>query len=256
MITVSGLTKVYGLGPSEAAAALAGGDPAQRRAAVAAAGGVLGADDVSFAVGAQEMLVVAGPSGSGKSTLLRLLTRLVEPTRGAVRIAGRDVGDLDDAALERLRARSVFRRSALFEHRTVRENAAYGLRSLGLPRHERLARADAALDRVGLAGRADARPSQLSGAERERAGLARSLAAEPEVLLLDEPFAELDPALRAELHGLLAGLRCTTVLSTRDAGEAMSLGARVLAMRDGQAAMVNATGSAATGFPTTVYGIR
>jgi glycine/betaine/L-proline transporter ATP-binding subunit len=247
MIDVSGLTKVYGLKAAEANKIL--GDDALdaegRRQKIAAAGGFLGADDVSFSVAQGEFFCVMGLSGSGKSTVLRMLNRLVEPTAGSVEVAGEKVRDLDDKALYRLRNRSigmVFQHFALFEHRTVRENAAYGLRVRGLPKHERLARADAALDQVGLGDRGDARPSQLSGGQRQRVGLARALAVEPEVLLMDEPFSALDPLIRREMQELLLSLqaeqRRTTVFVTHDLVEALRLGTRIMIMRDGKVVQI------------------
>ncbi|WP_051800000.1 ATP-binding cassette domain-containing protein [Catenuloplanes japonicus] len=243
MIEVAGLTKVYGLPDTTATALLDGPhrDPADRRAAVTAAGGFLGADDVGFSVAQGEVFAVMGLSGSGKSTVLRMLNRLIEPTAGTIHIGDHDVRTLSDAGLRELRNRRigmVFQHFALFEHRSVRENAAYGLRVRGVSKDERLTRADEALARVGLADRGDAAPSQLSGGQRQRVGLARALATEPDVLLMDEPFSALDPLIRREMQELLLSLqaeqRRTIVFVTHDLVEAMRIGSRIMIMRDGR----------------------
>ncbi|GAB7046660.1 ATP-binding cassette domain-containing protein [Catenuloplanes indicus] len=261
MIEVSNLTKVYGL-PADAATALLArpdDDPGTRRAAVSAAGGFLGADDVGFRVAEGEIFAVMGLSGSGKSTVLRMLNRLVEPTAGTIRVAGHDVRALDDAGLRRLRNHSigmVFQHFALFHHRSVRENAAYGLRVRGMPKAERLARADEALARVGLADRGDAAPAQLSGGQRQRVGLARALATEPDVLLMDEPFSALDPLIRREMQELLLSLqaerRRTIVFVTHDLVEALRLGTRIMIMRDGRV-IQSGTGAEILGDPADDY---
>ena len=242
MIEVEGLTKVYGLRDPAAGKLLAGlPRGADRHAAVSAAGGFLGADDVSFTARQGEIFAVMGLSGSGKSTVLRMLNRLVEPTAGSVSVGGRAVRGMDDAGLRELRNRTigmVFQHFALFEHRTVRENAAYGLRVRGIPKAEQLSRADAALAAVGLADRGDSRPAQLSGGQRQRVGLARALATEPDVLLMDEPFSALDPLIRREMQELLLALqaerRRTIVFVTHDLVEALRLGSRIMIMRDGR----------------------
>jgi glycine betaine/proline transport system ATP-binding protein len=243
MIEVNGLSKVYGMRDTAAAALLQTlpQDHATRRTAIAEQGGYLGADDVTFTVQRGEVFVVMGLSGSGKSTVLRMLNRLIEPTAGSVRIDGRQVRELDDSALRELRNRTigvVFQHFGLFDHRTVRENAAYGLRVRGLPKQEQLAVADRALSQVGLADRGDARPAQLSGGQRQRVGLARALATEPDVLLMDEPFSALDPLIRREMQELLLALqaeqRRTIVFVTHDLVEALRLGTRIVIMRDGR----------------------
>jgi glycine betaine/proline transport system ATP-binding protein len=245
MIEVSGLTKVYGLPDKAVTALLANSQAAARRDAVAKAGGFLGADDVSFKVCEGEMFCVMGLSGSGKSTVLRMLNRLVEPTAGTVRVAGQSVRELDDTSLCTLRNRSigmVFQHFALFEHRTLLQNAAYGLQVRGMEKAERLARAHAALEQVGLADRGDARPAQLSGGQRQRVGLARALATEPDVLLMDEPFSALDPLIRREMQQLLLTLqaerRRTVVFVTHDLVEALRLGTRIMIMRDGRVVQI------------------
>ncbi|MFG1922339.1 glycine betaine/L-proline ABC transporter ATP-binding protein [Cryptosporangium sp. NPDC048952] len=215
MITGSGLTKTYGT-----------------KNAV---------DDVSFDIEAGELFVLMGLSGSGKSTLLRMINRLVEPTSGTVTIDGVDVAGLNPAALRELRnqrVNMVFQHFALFPHRTVRQNAAYGLEVRGVPAKERLERADEALHRVGLGDRGDARTQELSGGQRQRVGLARALAGDPDVLLMDEPFSALDPLIRRDMQDLLLDLQSdrprTIVFVTHDLNEAMRIGSRIMVLKDGR----------------------
>jgi glycine betaine/proline transport system ATP-binding protein len=241
MIEVSGLGTVYGLPRPRVAALLAATPPGERSAAVAGAGGFLACHDVGFTVARGEVFVLMGLSGSGKSTVLRAINRLVEPATGQVRVAGRDVLAMPSAELRHLRNHTigmVFQHFALLPHRNVRDNVAYGLRVRGLPRTERLARADAALDQVGLADRGDARPGELSGGQRQRVGLARALATEPQVLLMDEPFSALDPLIRRQMGTLLLDLQArqqrTVVFVTHDLAEALRLGTRIMILRDGR----------------------
>ncbi|HKS47526.1 MAG TPA: betaine/proline/choline family ABC transporter ATP-binding protein [Amycolatopsis sp.] len=210
---------------------------------------VVAIDDVSFSVASGELFVIMGLSGSGKSTLLRMLNRLVEPTSGELRMDGRNVAALTDSELRDLRNRKVnmvFQHFALFPHRTVLENAAYGLHVRRVPAAQRLERANWALRTVGLADRADAFPGELSGGMRQRVGLARALATDAEILLMDEPFSALDPLIRREMQDLLLRLqhelRRTIVFVTHDLNEAMRLGDRIMVMRAGR---VVQTGTAA-----------
>ncbi|MER5214895.1 betaine/proline/choline family ABC transporter ATP-binding protein [Streptomyces sp. NPDC002838] len=235
MIEGSGLSKVYGLPERRGAALLGGG-----REAVTAAGGTLAVHDVAFTVGRGELFVVMGLSGSGKSTLLRMVNRLVEPTSGTLRIDGADVTGMDADELRELRNRRismVFQHFALFPHRSVRENAAYGLRIRGVTAKERLERADAALHQVGLGSHGDARPDALSGGMRQRVGLARALATDADILLMDEPFSALDPLIKRNMQDLLLELqaehRRTVVFVTHDLNEAMRIGSRIMVMKDG-----------------------
>jgi glycine betaine/proline transport system ATP-binding protein len=232
------LYKVYGLGERQAARALTADDPA---AAVAAAGGFLGASDVSFSVARGEMFVVMGLSGSGKSTVLRMINRLNEPTSGELLIDGEDITKVSDARLREIRNNDigmVFQHFSLFPHRSVRDNAAYGLKVRGVGKAERSERADAALARVGLGDRGDKLPHELSGGMRQRVGLARALAVDPPILLMDEPFSALDPLIRRDMQDLLLQLqaedRRTTVFVTHDLNEAMRIGDQVMVMREGQ----------------------
>jgi ABC-type polar amino acid transport system ATPase subunit len=203
MITARGLSKAYGLSPKKAAGLLRTDDP---RSAVRDGGGFLGADDVDLTVDRGELFVIMGLSGSGKSTVLRMINRLVEPTAGELVVDGQDVLTMDDDQLHDLRNKKismVFQHFALFPHRTVRENAAYGLQVRGTPPHRRLDRAEQALDRVGLGDRGDAYPHELSGGMKQRVGLARALATDADVLLMDEPFSALDPLIKRDMQELM-----------------------------------------------------
>jgi len=236
-IVARGLSKVYGLPQRQAAKALEAAEPAR---AVADAGGYLGAHDVSFTVERGEVFALMGLSGSGKSTVLRMINRLNEATVGTLEVEGEDITRVSDARLRELRNEKigmVFQHFSLFPHRTVRDNAAYGLKVRGVAKAERLERADAALDRVGLGNRGDKYPHELSGGMRQRVGLARALAVDPAILLMDEPFSALDPLIRRDMQDLLMELQAkdarTTVFVTHDLNEAMRIGDRIMVLRDG-----------------------
>ena len=240
VIEAKGLTKVYGMPRDKAVSALRHAQE-RRRHAIREAGGFLAVDDVGFSVSAGEIFVIMGLSGSGKSTVLRMLNRLVEPTSGSLRIDGADLAALPQDELRRLRNRKinmVFQHFALLPHRTVRENAAYGLKVRQTPVKERMERADWALRRVGLEQWADSYPHELSGGMKQRVGLARALATDAEILLMDEPFSALDPLIRRDMQELLLQLqsedRRTIVFVTHDLNEAMRIGDRIMVMRDGR----------------------
>src|SRR5690348_3052660 len=197
--------------------------------------------DVSFDVRKGEVFVVMGLSGSGKSTLVRCLTRLIEPTAGAIAIDGEDVRAMDKSRLRELRRRRasmVFQHFGLLPHRTVLDNVAYGLQVQGLGRAERRKRAAEFVEKVGLEGMEHRRPGQLSGGQRQRVGLARALAVDPEVLLFDEPFSALDPLIRRDMQEEVVRLHReegrTMVFITHDLSEALKLGDRIALMRDGK----------------------
>ncbi|MFI8515840.1 glycine betaine/L-proline ABC transporter ATP-binding protein [Streptomyces sp. NPDC085460] len=196
--------------------------------------------DVSFDVRRGEVFVVMGLSGSGKSTLVRCLTRLIEPTAGELAMDGENVLAMDRARLRELRrhrAAMVFQHFGLLPHRTVLDNVAYGLEIQGVAKDERRARAREVIAKVGLAGLEDRRPNQLSGGQQQRVGLARALAADPEVLLFDEPFSALDPLIRRDMQDEVVRLHReegrTMVFITHDLAEALKLGDRIALMRDG-----------------------
>ncbi|HET8601292.1 MAG TPA: glycine betaine/L-proline ABC transporter ATP-binding protein [Segeticoccus sp.] len=197
--------------------------------------------DASFSVNEGEIFVVMGLSGSGKSTLIRMVNGLLEPTSGSVEIHGQDITRMSSGQLRRVRREHVsmvFQHFALFPHRSVVNNAAYGLETQGMPRTERRKKATEALELVGLKGWEDSLPSQLSGGMQQRVGLARALAADTDILLMDEAFSALDPLIRREMQDQLVELQHrlhkTILFITHDLNEAMRLGDRIAMMRDGR----------------------
>ena len=208
-------------------------------------GCTIAVNDISFDVAAGEIFVVMGLSGSGKSTLVRCLNRLLTPDAGRVEIDGEDICAADDDRLRALRLEKitmVFQHFALLPHRTVAENAAYGLKMRGMTPAARREKAHQALEAVGLLPWADRLPSDLSGGMQQRVGLARALALDPEILLMDEPFGALDPLIRQdmqhELIELQARHRTTIIFITHDLNEALTLGDRVAVMKDGRFSQV------------------
>ncbi|MFF5504387.1 glycine betaine/L-proline ABC transporter ATP-binding protein [Streptomyces roseolus] len=197
--------------------------------------------DASFVVEPGQIFVVMGLSGSGKSTLLRMLNGLLEPTAGRVLYDGDDLTALSPRALREVRSRRVsmvFQHFALFPHRTVLENAGYGLEVQGVPRAEREKRAAEALELCGLAGWEKSWPDELSGGMQQRVGLARALATDADLLLMDESFSALDPLIRRDMQDQLLvlqkQLKKTIVFITHDLNEAMRLGDRIAVMRGGR----------------------
>ncbi|WP_083259809.1 quaternary amine ABC transporter ATP-binding protein [Cellulosimicrobium cellulans] len=197
--------------------------------------------DASFEVNKGEIFVVMGLSGSGKSTLIRMLNGLWKPTSGHVLLGGTDLAQADAKQMRALRRKHVsmvFQHFALLPHRTVLDNAAYPLEIQGVGKTERRDKARTALELVGLGGWEDSLPSQLSGGMRQRVGLARALAADTDVLLMDEAFSALDPLIRREMQEQLLELQQTLgktiVFITHDLNEAMHLGDRIAVMRDGR----------------------
>src|SRR5690606_13929514 len=161
--------------------------------------------------------VIMGLSGSGKSTLVRCLIRLVEPSSGQIFIDGQDITQLSDAELREVRRHKtamVFQHYGLLPHKTVLENAAYGLKTRGVPKEEREQAARAAIERVGLKGWEDYRPRALSGGMQQRVGLARALAHNPDLLLMDEPFSGLDPLIRKQLRRAFRAMQEEAGLTT------------------------------------------
>lgn len=203
-------------------------------------GCVVGIADCSFEVARGEIFCVMGLSGSGKSTMVRHLNRLIEPTSGNINVLGQDVLALNPNELRVLRAAHigmVFQHMALFPHRTVRDNVAFPLQVQGEPKAKRWEVSQLCLNRVNLDGYEDRFPSELSGGMQQRVGLARALASDPEVLLMDEPFSALDPLIRRQLQeqfmALSADLNKTTVFITHDLDEAIRIGNRIAIMKDG-----------------------
>ncbi len=227
-----------------------GGDPAgflkkhggkPSAAAARADGYIVAVGGVSLEVCPGEILVVMGLSGSGKSTLVRCLSRLVEPTSGAVFFEGRDLLQASAKELTELRRHRmgmVFQHFALLPHRTVLQNVAFPLEVQGAERKERETRAGEMLQLVGLAGRENYYPRELSGGQQQRVGIARSLAVKPDLWFLDEPFSALDPLIRREMQDeflrLQAMLKKTIVFITHDFDEAIRLADRIAIMFEGE----------------------
>jgi len=203
-------------------------------------GHVIGVRDVSFDVRAGEVFVVMGLSGSGKSTLIRCLIRLIEPTAGRIEIDGENILEYDERRIIDLRRHKtgmIFQHYGLLPHRSVLDNAAYGLEVQGIEKGPRYERAHQALNQVGLTGWDAAYPDQLSGGMQQRVGIARALALDPEILLMDEPFSGLDPLIRRqmqdELVKLQGQLQKTIIFITHDLLEALKLGNQIAILRDG-----------------------
>ncbi len=204
-------------------------------------GCVVGVQDASFSVGEGEIFCIMGLSGSGKSTLIRHVNRLIEPTSGEVLIEGQDINRFSASDLRALRATKigmVFQNMALMPHRTVRDNVAYALEVRGVAREERYATADRAIETVELEGWNERYPDELSGGMQQRVGLARAIAADPHILLMDEPFSALDPLIRRQLQDqfmeLAARMKKTTLFITHDLDEAIRIGDRIAIMKDGE----------------------
>lgn len=238
-IRVRHLSKVFGKRPAQA---LALRDQGKKRDEIhKATGQVLGLSDINFDVRAGELLVIMGLSGSGKSTLIRCLNRLIDPTAGEILINGEDVVKMNDDELRECRRRHfsmVFQHFALFPHRTLLGNAEYGLEIRGVSEATRRQKAMDALERVGLGHLPNAYPHELSGGMQQRVGLARALASETSVMLMDEAFSALDPLIRREMQdellALQKDLKQTIIFITHDLDEALHLGDRIILLKDGE----------------------
>ena len=203
-------------------------------------GCVVGVQKATFEVSKGEIFCIMGLSGSGKSTLVRHVNRLIEPTSGKIEVLGREVGSLSNTELREMRAMQmgmVFQHMALLPHRSVRDNVAYPLEIRNIPKSKRWAISDHALALVDLVGYEDRLPRELSGGMQQRVGIARALASDPEILLMDEPFSALDPLIRLQLQdqfkALVAELQKTTLFITHDLDEAIRIGHRIAIMKDG-----------------------
>jgi len=247
VIRVEHLVKVFGDEPWRALPLLEQG---RSKAEIREETGLtVGVNDVSFELEAGEVFVIMGLSGSGKSTLMRCVNRLIEPLSGKVLLTTDD-GEIDVTALSapelrelrRERMSMVFQRFGLFPHRTVLDNVAYGQEVRGSPREERYRVAREMLSVVGLEGWGDSKPNELSGGMQQRVGLARALATQANVLLMDEPFSALDPLIKVnmqnELLRIQAELHRTILFITHDLDEALRIGTRVAIMDDGEIVQV------------------
>ncbi len=238
-IEVNGVWKVFGNSPERALQSEYA--PKSRAEIQEELGLVIALRDVSFTVDPGQIFVVMGLSGSGKSTLARCLIRLIEATKGQIRFDGDDILAYSPEQLmqfRRSKVAMVFQHYALLPHRRVLDNVAYGLEIRGMEKEERQRAASETIETVGLKGWEDYYPREMSGGMQQRVGLARALAVNPDVLLMDEPFSGLDPLIRREMQDELVAiqseLRKTIVFITHDLNEALKLGDRIAIMRDGE----------------------
>ena len=256
-IEVSGLWKVFG--PNAEDIVNSEKRTAAKETILEESGCVVAVRDISFQVHRGELFVIMGLSGSGKSTLIRCILRLVEPTAGKILINGEDVCSFNQRQLMNLRRHTtgmIFQNFGLFPHRSVIENVAYGLKVRGVGKAERYARAQEVIEIVGLKGWQSYLPSALSGGMQQRVGIARALAIDPGILLMDEPFSGLDPLIRRQMQDELLDLQekvqKTILFVTHDLHEALKLGNRIAIMRDGGIIQVGAPEEVIT-TPTDAY---
>lgn len=242
-LEVKNLYKIFGPHPKKALALLEQG--LDKEEIFEKTETTVGVQDASFEIYAGEIFVIMGLSGSGKSTMVRMLNRLIEPTVGRVLIDGEDIVSMDNTQLVKMRRQKmsmVFQSFALMPHLTVLQNAAFGLEMDGVDKPTREARALEALEQVGLEAWAASMPDELSGGMQQRVGLARGLAVDPDILLMDEAFSALDPLIRAEMQDELLKLQAkakrTIVFISHDLDEAMRIGDRIAIMEGGSVVQV------------------
>jgi len=243
IISVEGLYKVFGPNPEKGMSLLSRG--MSKDEIFSRSGNTVGVQDAGFAVREGEVFVIMGLSGSGKSTMVRMLNRLIEPTAGRIEINGREVTSMGKADLIRLRRGDmamVFQSFALMPHKTVIENAAFGLEITGMESSRRKKRAFQALEQVGLDANADSYPDELSGGMQQRVGLARALATDPSIMLMDEAFSALDPLIRTEMQDELVALQQqqqrTVIFISHDLDEAIRIGDRIAIMEEGKVVQI------------------
>jgi len=243
-IEIQNITKVFGNNSPKALEAITKKN-ISKQDALEKFNSVIGVSDVSFDVNPGEIFCVMGLSGSGKSTLVRHINRLLEPTLGKILIDGQDVMALEKNQLQEFRNKKigmVFQNFALMPHRSVIDNIAMPLEIRGVNKNKRYAKANEILNTVELTGWGNKYAHELSGGMQQRVGLARALAADPEILLMDEPFSALDPLIRRQLQiefiKLSKKLKKTTVFITHDLDEAVKVGHRIAIMRDGKVIQV------------------
>ena len=237
-IVCNNVWKIFGAYPEQTLKDL---DRSLSRAEVQSqTGHVIAVKDVSFEVNTGETFVVMGLSGSGKSTLVRCISRLIEPTAGAMIIDGEDIMSYDATKLtelRRFRMSMVFQHFGLFPHRKVIDNISFGLEIRGMNKDARKTRSLEVLEKVGLDGWAEHFPRELSGGMQQRVGLARAMAVDPEILIFDEPFSALDPLIRREMQDELLNIQAevqkTMIFITHDFLEAIKMGDRIAIMKDG-----------------------
>jgi glycine betaine/proline transport system ATP-binding protein len=235
---INNVTKIFGHDPSTALKLIAEGKTKQE--IFKETGMTVGVNQASFDIYEGEIFVIMGLSGSGKSTLVRMFNRLIEPTSGEIKIDDEDIVKMSKNQLKEIRRKKismVFQRFGLFPHKTVLKNVEYGLEIQGIPAMERIQRAKKTLEIVGLVGYEKCYPSQLSGGMQQRVGLARALANDPDILLMDEAFSALDPLIRKEMQDELIRIqntmKKTIIFITHDLDEALKIGNRIAIMKDG-----------------------
>lgn len=238
-IVVKDTTKIFGKNVKRAVQLLKEGK--SKGDILKATGATVGVKNVTFDVNDGEIFVIMGLSGSGKSTLVRMLNRLIDPTVGQILLDGEDIVQMNKEQLREVRRKKigmVFQNFALFPHKTIVENTEYGLEIQGVPKDQRRKKAVESLKLVGLAGYEDQYPNQLSGGMQQRVGLARALANDPDILLMDEAFSALDPLIRKDMQNELLQLHSdmgkTFIFITHDLDEALRIGDRIALMKDGE----------------------
>jgi len=243
-IEIQNVSKIFGNTSQEALEAIKN-KRVTKQEALEKYNSVIGVSDVSFDIRPGEIFCVMGLSGSGKSTLVRHINRLLEPTMGKILIDGQDVMTLEKQDLQEFRNKKigmVFQNFALMPHRSVIDNIAMPLEIRGINKNKRYGKANEILNIVELQGWGNKYAHELSGGMQQRVGLARALAADPEILLMDEPFSALDPLIRRQLQKefikLSKQLKKTTVFITHDLDEAVKVGHRIAIMRDGMVIQV------------------
>ncbi|MFP4516494.1 MAG: glycine betaine/L-proline ABC transporter ATP-binding protein, partial [Desulfovibrionales bacterium] len=259
-IQVRNLSKIFGSHPERGIALLEKGYSKDQIMKETRLG--VGVDRATFSVEQGEIVVVMGLSGSGKSTLVRCINRLIEPTAGQIIVDGQDITALPPKELRAIRQHKmgmVFQNFALFPHRTVLQNAEYGLEIQGVDPETRKEHSMRALEQVGLKGWEDSFPVQLSGGMQQRVGLARALALDPDILLMDEAFSALDPLIRRDMQDELVALQekvhKTILFISHDLDEALKLGDRIVLMKDGAIVQVGTPEEILTN-PATEYVAR
>ncbi|MDG2664418.1 glycine betaine/L-proline ABC transporter ATP-binding protein, partial [Vibrio parahaemolyticus] len=239
LIEISGLYKIFGTRPNSVIERVKLGHSKEQ--VLAETGHTVGLKDINLQIQKGEIFVIMGLSGSGKSTMIRHFNRLIDPTMGQILVEGVDVMQLSNKELEQFRRHKmsmVFQRFGLLPHRTVIDNIAYGLEVQGINKEARLEKANEWLETVGLTGYEHQYPAQLSGGQQQRVGLARALATDAEILLMDEAFSALDPLIRSEMQDQLVELQQklhkTIIFITHDLDEALRLGDRIAILKDGE----------------------
>lgn len=243
ILSINNIYKVFGSHPDIAMKMVKEG--LSKKEIFERTGQVIGVFDATFSVKRGEIFVIMGLSGSGKSTMVRLFNRLIEPTAGSIHLAGKEITGLSDKELLDVRRKEmgmVFQSFALMPHMSVLENTAFGLEIAGVSETERHKRAREALQQVGLAGQENSYPHQLSGGMQQRVGLARALANDPTILLMDEAFSALDPLIRSEMQGELIKLQAeqkrTIIFISHDIEEAIRIGHRIAIMEGGRVVQI------------------